>query len=273
MKRACDAALYLCGILLLSGDIEENPGPMTKAQEDKLNFVSDVVTRLESNHTALLESLNKILQNHITMKNDIELLSKRVLALESKTGSDASPHQTQNYDQNLSFMQSKIDDLENRSRRSNVLFFGIDDSDKAESWDVSEELVKNFCADKLEVAVTSIVRAHRLGKFSTDKKRPIIAKLLNEKDVETVLSRGIKLKDTTFGISRDYSVTVRDVRRKLLQFSKTVKKQGDRVRLVFTKLLINDDAYVWDAVKGQAVRLNYNKRREVNSEASPPMGE
>lgn len=124
---------------------------------------------------------------------------------------------------------------------------------------------------------------HSLGKISPDKKRPNKAHFSNEKDVETVLSRGVKLKDTTFGISRDYSVPVRDVRRKLLHFSKTIKKQGDRVRYVFTKLLINDDAYIWDASKDQAVRLNQkevavarlnqNGGLNANPGATTPTGE
>ncbi|KAH8037193.1 hypothetical protein HPB51_008900 [Rhipicephalus microplus] len=57
-------------------------------------------------------------------------------------------------------------------------------------------------------------------------------------------------------ISRDYSVPVRDNRRKLAQFKKSVAREGDRCRLVFTKLFVNDDIYVWDTVNECAVRLN-----------------
>ncbi|XP_077543323.1 uncharacterized protein LOC144155629 [Haemaphysalis longicornis] len=140
----------------------------------------------------------------------------------------------------FTFAQEKIDDLENRSRRSNVLFFGIEDTDQSESWEASETHVREFCSNKLSVTAASIARAHRLGRFSAEKTRPIIAKFYNEKtrrDVETILSKGVKLKNTTFSISRDFSEAVRDKRRKLLQFSRVIKKEGDRVRLVFNKLM------------------------------------
>lgn len=43
-----------------------------------------------------------------------------------------------------------------------------------------------------------------------------------------------------------YSEAVRDKRRTLWQFSKTVKKDKDRVSLVFNKLKVNKDVYIWD---------------------------
>lgn len=95
-----------------------------------------------------------------------------------------------------------------------------------------------------------------MGRFSSEKKRPIIAKFFNEKEVELVLSRGFKLKNTSLSISRDYSETVREKRRKLLQFSRTMKKDGDRVRLVFNKLHLNNDVYEWNTNEGQAVLVS-----------------
>lgn len=161
----------------------------------------------------------------------------------------------------MSVMHDKIDDLENRSRRSNLLFYGIQDTGEAEDWDTSEQIVTKFCQDILGVTTASIARAHRLGRFSNDRTRPIIVKFFNEKEIETVLSNGHKLKGTDFGISRDYSEAVRDKRRKLWQFSKTIKKDKDRVSLVFNKLKINKEVYIWDT---QA-----NCAKLVSSVASP----
>lgn len=66
------------------------------------------------------------------------------------------------------------------------------------------------------------------------------------------MSRGGKLKNTSYGLSRDFSKPVRDKRRNLLQFSKTIKKDGDRVKLIFDRLCINNDVYVWDTIANQA---------------------
>lgn len=255
MKRVRAAVLYLWRLLLLSGDIEANPGPMTKEQEAKLDLVTNVVQRLEISNASVLDSINKLLQNHITLKDNLESLTKRVQELETKAEMSPPPQASVNVDENISKLQDKIDDLENRSRRSNVLFFGVTDTDESETWECSERLVTEFCSNRLGITVSSIARAHRLGGFSSAKKRPIIAKFYNDKDVELVLGQGLKLKNTPFSISRDYSEAVRDKRRKLLQFSKTIKKDGDRVRVAFNKLFVNNDLYIWDVDINAAVHV------------------
>ena len=63
-----ECAWYLRGLLLLGGEIELNPGPMTKTQEEKLNSVFDSVQRIEANNVSLLESVNQVLLLHATLK-------------------------------------------------------------------------------------------------------------------------------------------------------------------------------------------------------------
>ncbi|KAH7941694.1 hypothetical protein HPB49_016127 [Dermacentor silvarum] len=204
---------------------------MTKAQEEKLDLVAGSILRVEASNSVLQESVNKVLQSHLEIKNDLEKLTNRVLDLEQKFAAAPSAQSIACSDNGLVGVQEKIDDLENRSRWSNVLFYGITDSAKSETWEESERLVNNFCTEKLGLTVASISRAHRVGRFSSEKKRPIIAKFFNEKEVELVLSRGFKLKNTSLSISRNYSETVREKRRKLLQFSRTMKKDGDRAAI------------------------------------------
>lgn len=62
-------------------------------------------------------------------------------------------------------MESQINDLENQSRRSSLLFLGIDDAD-FESWAKPEQLALELFKERLGVAVdyAQIKRAHRLGK-------------------------------------------------------------------------------------------------------------
>lgn len=297
MKRVRAAAMYLWRLLLLHGDIESNPGPMTKPQEEKLDFVFDAVKRMEASNISLLESVNKVLHIHITLKNDYESLSKRVTELESRLESSISAQIPANNDAKLSEMQNqivvlqskiqscgsseattsrvnisiirdKIDDLENRSRRSNVLFYGIADGGPTESWEAVQKIVTDFCQNQLGLTVTSIARAHRLGRFLPDKTRPIIAKFFNDKEVEAIISRGSKLKNTLFGLSRDFSKPVREKRRNLLQFSKTIKKESDRVRLVFDRLHINDDVYVWDPNTNQAAPITNHAALSQSSSAT-----
>ncbi|KXJ09267.1 hypothetical protein AC249_AIPGENE26535 [Exaiptasia diaphana] len=76
-------------------------------------------------------------------------------------------------------LQDKVDDLENRSRRNNLCFDGIEES-VGESWSQTEEKVKQVMSNKLDISEAEevvIERAHRvearqMGKtayFSYDK--------------------------------------------------------------------------------------------------------
>lgn len=76
------------------------------------------------------------------------------------------------------------------------------------------------------------------------------------KGVQTFLSLNYIFKNTNLNISCDYSEAVRLKRRGLCQFSKTIRKEGDRIRLSFDKLRVNNDVYLWDTTGNRAVRVS-----------------
>ncbi|KAG0421904.1 hypothetical protein HPB47_002236, partial [Ixodes persulcatus] len=47
--------------------------------------------------------------------------------------------------QQVAHLRIKNVDLENRSRRQNLVFYGIDDDNHSETWNQSERLVKSIC--------------------------------------------------------------------------------------------------------------------------------
>lgn len=126
-----------------------------------------------------------------------------------------------------------------------MLFFGLEDDEK-EKWDDSEQKIITFCAQKLDVTITEshFERVHRLGKFALNKRRPIVAKLAFFKDKQRILASAHKLKGSTYSIREDFSVATRLARRKLLEFAKMQDKRG---KLVFDKLLIDQQTYVYDS--------------------------
>lgn len=75
-------------------------------------------------------------------------------------------------------MLDKLDDLENRSRRSNLRIIGIPETVK------QDELI-HICEEVLPTALglrnkMTVERAHRIGALQKDRKgfRPVIAKYL-----------------------------------------------------------------------------------------------
>lgn len=98
---------------------------------------------------------------------------------------------------------------------------------------------------------------HRIGKYGPNRNRPIIANFASYKDIDRILSNGKKLKGSNYGISKDFSPRVREIRRKLWNVGKARKQNSqDKVSLVHDKLIVNGEAYVWDEDTQSATKLN-----------------
>ena len=89
---------------------------------------------------------------------------------------------------NIEHLEDKIDDLENRSRRNNLCFEGIEESTN-ETWQDTENKVKFLISSHMPEVGGCIGRAHRVGRRSSaeSKGRKIVARFLNYKDRESVL--------------------------------------------------------------------------------------
>ena len=62
-------------------------------------------------------------------------------------------------------MKEKVRNLEDRSRQDNLHIDGIPEYEE-ESWDDTEELVKDILREKLDVSKIHVERAHRWSKLS-----------------------------------------------------------------------------------------------------------
>lgn len=98
---------------------------------------------------------------------------------------------TDNMTRRIVELESRFDDAENRSRRDNLIFYGISDTSSTETFAESEQLVIELCRDKLQINVNTreIERAHRLGRFSQHGCRPIIVKFSSHKTKSMILSK------------------------------------------------------------------------------------
>ncbi|XP_070378358.1 uncharacterized protein [Dermacentor albipictus] len=212
-------------LLALSGDVEPNPSPMSKAKADSFPIILETIRRLEAadvattekilkleegqaalvaelnyvknDHAAASETVNRLQEANETLRADlkaahdrqsaadgkVKLLSAKLSAVESRTslecpgGPDPGSHSLCKFSEQIEKISSRCDENENRMRRSNLLFFGIEDNAR-EDWAASEQKIISFCSEKLGIAVTGAQfdRVHRMGKFADEKRRPISAK-------------------------------------------------------------------------------------------------
>lgn len=139
----------------------------------------------------------------------------------------------------------KTDDLDNRSRRNNLCFEGIAESNaRNETWDQSEAHVKKIISDHMDLDVNAIniERAHRVGpkKSSSEKPRAIVAKFLDYKDREMVFKAKRNLKGTNVFVREDYSERVAEKRKNLIPKMMEERKKGKKAYLRFDKLIVQD---------------------------------
>lgn len=163
---------------------------------------------------------------------------------------------------------AKVDDLENRSRRCNLIFYGVPEVvseshpvDGPErkgpaSWLVSEQHVVEICTGKLGITPKNIQRAHRIGKFRPGKIRPLIANFASFKEKQDILLNAKKLKGTDISLSEDFSQEVRSKRRHLWEFAKSHRHDDTKVNLRKDTLYFDKVKYVYDEATNQVVQSN-----------------
>ena len=134
-------------------------------------------------------------------------------------------------------MKDKARDLEDRSRRGNIVMFGVPEAEgDKNTTEKTEELLidvleKQGLLNKtdLENTYSLFKRVHRLGPRKEGKTRPIIAKCSFYKDKERWLKSSSNLKGTPYSLAEDYCKTTLDIRRQLVARGKEAKDSNDAV--------------------------------------------
>ena len=109
------------------------------------------------------------------------------------------------------------------------------------------ELIDEFCYNELGIddsIIPNIDRAHRVGKYTQGKIRPIVVKFNDFKVREMIRTSSHHLRNTRYGIQEQFPKDISDRRRALQPVIHEARERGDRVSLVKDKLYINNQLYV-----------------------------
>lgn len=284
--------------LLCCGDIEANPGPRTRsnsvddseclpdnpAEQTKLMFklLKDVHERtLESTkfQTEVTADIKAIKEGQKSIENKMTAIQQRLDELEQK--SEAFPlfeEQLSQTEQSLAgltnhtdYLTSRVDELEDRSRRNNLIFHGI--ADAKETWEQTEARLTSVLSSVMDSFQSdAIERAHRLGSFSPNKARPVIAMFTNFKQKQKVLSLRSQLKLKDVAVNEDFSVTTRIARRKLIEFAKS-QPGSPSFQLSYKRLFIDKKCYIYNASIDTVEQIETRDERpnRTNNAASPAL--
>lgn len=256
--RYCIAALCqycycFLNLLLLSGDIEENPGPTTRSASSEtpgdILAALDEIRLNQDNLMKEMKAMQTTLSQNVKTFDDI---NQRLAKIEKECTAvgklqadfEVIRSVTVKNSEQILQLTCSLDDSNDHARRNNLIFYGHTDSDR-ETWAQSEELIINLCKNTLKVTLNprDIDRAHRLGSFHSNKNRPIIVKFTHFKDKDRILSNANKLKNTTYSISQDYSPNTRLIHKQLIAFGKA---QSRPYKLAYRKLTIDKVTYILD---------------------------
>ncbi len=277
--------------LMVCGDVESNPGPGPGSSRGRGGRGGRGVAATQLLPLGVQTRLSSS-QGQLTLGTSNEDIIKRVVNLEGQV-----------YDlkkENESLVR-KLDALENQSRRNNLIVYGLPEDEK-ENWDQSEEKVKAFMKEKLQIDDDiAIERAHRLGKrrkvtqndegndvIGNDgregeneqegdnppdttryKSRPVIMKFSSWKDRELVLSASrdkLKGQKTGFKVIEDFSDRVREARRslipQLIRYREIHTDTSTKVYLRYDKLVVGKEVYAYNQTTGTIDKLNYNRQEK-----------
>nr|KAG5713857.1 hypothetical protein BaRGS_024484 [Batillaria attramentaria] len=147
-------------------------------------------------------------------------------------------------------LEEKLDDVEGRSRRNNLIFHNIPHPQgRTETWADCEKAVKKVVKEEMGIEDdVEIERAHRL-KGGRQTPHPIIVCFSKFKDKERILAERRSLRDNESDvfISEDFTPRVREKRKKLLPFLQEAKDANKRAFLRFDTLVIEGKSYIFDA--------------------------
>lgn len=233
-------------LLLLSGDVETNPGP-------EMQEILTELQKISAGQATLLTEVQELKNQLSTTNQTITDLSKRMTEVEnhyqnlSPLHADLEMILTDATETNrlVSKLEAKLDDAENRSRRNNLIFYNLPDPNPAETNAEAEGLIIRHCREHLQVVIDpkEIDRAHRLGRHATNRNRPMIAKFTFHKTKEAVLTNAPMLRETDFSIGEDFSQSVRTARRHLVNFAKA---KSAKFQIRYKTLHMGSKRYIFD---------------------------
>ncbi|XP_070395933.1 uncharacterized protein [Dermacentor albipictus] len=244
-------------LLLLAGDVEVNPGPsgielmlknMQETLQASITSVSVSQTSLEKTMNDRFDKLNDVLTVIAKHTEQLDQLRSEVNSLK----------------ETIHNQQKKLNDLEDRSRRRNLIIFGLEEPTNESAGDLRKRVLDDIFCAKLGVTTNTVERIHRIGRIS-DKPRPVLLNFFDYNEKVSVLKNCFKLKKTGISICHDYCKATLTKRSHLWRYGKQFKDEARKISLDYDRLRVDDNIYEWDEVSWQVVALHKSRSTRTSN--------
>lgn len=197
----------------------------TKKQEMAADSAADSSTKLDDilakmdvliqAKDQMLCKLNKVEQIQSSIVQDVDKLKERMETANLSIQESEAKLKTKADQSDLDILKSKMDDLENRSKRNNVVVWGVKEGCESDFSSIEEFIEKELFTNHMQLEEgIEVMRAHRTGvkrnssNSDTPKPRPIHVCLLRYTDKSYILKNAAaKLKNNKY---KDFSVFISD---------------------------------------------------------------
>ena len=227
-------------------DVSDVLNGLVRSVNDINTKINQIEVKVDSHEVILCELRDKIESNEETTRNIKSQLELSIA--EAKNDISSIGAKMQRVADRVSATEAKLIDQEARSRRQNLLFFGVAEKEGENCTKIIEDII-----GKLNVSTRKnpLQRAHRHGapKSRNDighgKKnpRPIIVNFLDFQDKEAVRLARKKLA-APISISEDFPFEIREARKKLLPELKELKNKNKNAFIAYPARLICDGQLV-----------------------------
>ena len=210
--------------------------------EEKFKQYDEKFKLLEVKSQAQVDTLHKIIEKKDVviqklcedigdLKKSFDYMSKETADIKEKldTSNTALKSKLQEAESEMKSVMEKTVDLEDRSRRSNLVFFNFKEASQGITEDC-EDMVDNLLKS-LNILGSEdiwIDRAHRLGRRKPEndtKPRPIIVKFSYYKQKEKIIKIGARFKDCPINVSEDFSKETLKYHAQLRNYGKDAKER------------------------------------------------
>ena len=208
----------------------------TLSDGEKIEFLLGKYCSVEN----MIRDLQTASSGQSEVRKTVELLATKFACLEERAN----------------MAELRVIDLEARSRRQNLVFFGIPEPPREDEYQITQTMYNFFGAQlgmsHQQLDSVHFQRVHRLGRPQSQRRgprgrgppkpRPIIICFRDCPVRQWVLNRSTYLRGTGYSIAEDFPMEIRDARSDLWDEFKVARRNNLSPKLIYpAKLLVGNE--------------------------------
>lgn len=248
-----------------SDEYTTDDGKRKKGPDDSVDFHSrsKITARTpvkkrdtEDKIDRILEALGSLTQEVKELRKEQKEYREEVKELRRENGS--LREENTRLKSKIEGVEEKIEKMERDGRRNNMVIQGI--KVNTDNQNLLKEMVEDFMENTLRVKI-SVRNARRINDHIC------LVELNNATDKEKVMKSKSKLKemrDSKIFINDDMSKLEREIQAKVRNKAKEERSNGNRVKIGFQKVIVNDQVWKWNKEKEEWIKEKVGDKTPKN---------